>query len=68
MTRFGWGMTTYLAVLGIGLTTLIHPVPKLIWNAGASVPIGLYAVHPTGALHVTELHVVTPPEPLATVP
>ena len=28
---------------------------KLIWNASASVPIGLYAVHPAGALHVTEL-------------
>ena len=66
MTRFGWVMTTYFAGLGIGLTTLIHPVPKLIWNASASIPIGLYAVHPTGALHVTELLVVAPPEPLAT--
>ncbi len=66
MTRFGWVMTTYFAALGIGLTTLIHPVPKLIWNASASIPVGLYAVHPTGALHVTELLVVTPPEPLAT--
>jgi conjugative transfer signal peptidase TraF len=66
MTRFRCVMTTYFAALGIGLTTLIHPVPKLIWNASASIPIGLYAVHPTGALHVTELLVVTPPEPLAT--
>ena len=66
MTRFGWVMTTYFATLGIGLTTLFHPVPKLIWNASASIPIGLYAVHPTGALHVTELLVVAPPEPLAT--
>ena len=30
-------------------------LPRLIWNASASVPIGLYAVHPAGALHVTEL-------------
>jgi len=29
------------------------------------VPIGLYAVHPTGALHVTELVVVRPPDALA---
>ena len=28
---------------------LFHPAPKLIWNASASVPIGLYAVHRAGA-------------------
>ena len=59
-------MTTYLATLAIGLSTLFHPGPRLIWNASASVPIGLYAVHPAGALHVGELLVITPPEPLAT--
>jgi conjugative transfer signal peptidase TraF len=66
MTRFGWVMTTYSAVLVIGVTALFHPAPKLIWNASASVPIGLYAVHPAGALRTDELLVVTPPEPLAT--
>jgi conjugative transfer signal peptidase TraF len=66
MTRFGWVMTTYGAVMAIGATALFHPVPKLIWNASASVPIGLYAVHPAGALRTGELLVVTPPEPLAT--
>ncbi len=66
MTRFGWVMTTYAAALGIGLAALLHPAPRLIWNASASVPIGFYAVHPAGALHVNELLVVTPPEPLAT--
>jgi conjugative transfer signal peptidase TraF len=66
MTRFGWVMTTYVATLGIGLAALLHPAPRLIWNASASVPIGLYAVHPAGALHVNELLVATPPEPLAT--
>ncbi len=66
MTRFGWVMTTYSAVLVIGVTALFHPAPKLIWNASASVPIGLYAVHPAGTLRTGELLVVTPPEPLAT--
>jgi conjugative transfer signal peptidase TraF len=65
MTRFGWVMATYLSTLGIGLSALFHPAPRLIWNASASVPIGLYAVHPAGALHVGELLVVMPPEPLA---
>ena len=66
MTRFGWVMTTYSAVLVIGATALFHPAPRLIWNASASVPIGLYAVHPAGTLRTGELLVVTPPEPLAT--
>jgi conjugative transfer signal peptidase TraF len=65
MTRFGWVMSTYFATVGVGLSALIHPVPKLIWNASASVPVGLYAIHPAGALYVTELVVVKPPEPLA---
>jgi conjugative transfer signal peptidase TraF len=66
MTRFGWVMATYIATLGVGLSALFHPVPKLIWNATASVPIGLYAMRPAGALRVGELLVVKPPEPLAT--
>ena len=65
MTRFGSVMATYFASLGVGLSALFHPAPKLIWNASPSVPIGLYAVQSAGALHVAELVVVTPPEPLA---
>jgi len=42
-----------------------HPVPWLLWNASASVPIGLYAVHPVGPLRVGQLLIVTPPPPLA---
>ena len=66
MTRFGWVMSTYFATIGVGLSAIFHPVPKLIWNASASVPVGLYAIRPAGALYVTELVVVRPPEPLAT--
>ena len=65
MTRFGFVVTTYFAVLGIGLSALFHPAPRLIWNASASVPIGLYALRPIGELHVGDLLVITPPEPLA---
>jgi conjugative transfer signal peptidase TraF len=66
MTRFGWVITTYLAALTADAAALFQPAPKLLWNASASVPIGLYTVHRAGALHVGELLVVTPPEPLAT--
>jgi conjugative transfer signal peptidase TraF len=65
MTRFGWITTTSVSSLAIGLTAALHPPPKLIWNASASVPIGLYAVRPAGDLNVGQLVVVRPPEPLA---
>lgn len=54
-----------VSVAAVALTAWAKFPTTLIWNASASVPIGLYAVHPAGALHVGELVVVTPPEPLA---
>ncbi len=65
MTRFGWTSATYVAALGATASALIHPLPRFIWNASASVPIGLYAVHPARTLSVTELVVVRPPRDLA---
>jgi conjugative transfer signal peptidase TraF len=65
MTPFGFVITTYTAVLFITLTAVVHPAPKLLWNASASVPIGLYAVRRALPLHVGELVIVMPPEPLA---
>jgi conjugative transfer signal peptidase TraF len=58
-------MTTYFAVLATGLSALCHPSPSLIWNASASVPIGLYRIRPAETLYVGELVVAMPPEPLA---
>jgi len=49
----------------LALTFLTHAEPVLLWNASASVPIGLYSVRPIGAFDVTDLVVVRPPEPLA---
>ncbi|EJW09552.1 Type IV secretory pathway, protease TraF [Rhodovulum sp. PH10] len=43
-----------------------RPRPSFVWNVSASVPIGLYAVHPARDLAVTDLVVAMPPEPLAT--
>jgi conjugative transfer signal peptidase TraF len=40
--------------------------PRLIWNASASVPVGLYRTEPVGRIEVTDLVAVLPPEPLAT--
>ena len=64
----GWIMMTCFAVALRRAMMLFQPAPKLIWNASASVPIGLYAVHPIGVLHVGELVVVTPPEAHCVIP
>jgi conjugative transfer signal peptidase TraF len=39
--------------------------PAFIWNASASVPIGLYRLAPAGRIAAPDLVVVAPPEPLA---
>jgi len=65
MTRFGYVIVTYVTSLGFSLAALFSPAPKLIWNASASVPTGLYAVRPADPLFVTELVVVRPPQALA---
>lgn len=66
MTRAGW-----LAGTAIAVSALVVPagvgLPKfLLWNASASVPIGLYALRPADAPEVAELLAISPPEPLAT--
>jgi len=65
MTRFGYVMMTYFALLGFACAAIFPVSPKFIWNASASVPIGLYAIRPAGTLRVTELVVVRPPAALA---
>ncbi|MFA7307489.1 MAG: S26 family signal peptidase [Hyphomicrobium sp.] len=66
MTRFGYVMTTYFALLGFAGAAIFPVSPRFIWNASASVPTGLYTIHPAGVLHITELVVVRPPTALAT--
>jgi conjugative transfer signal peptidase TraF len=58
-------LATCIATLSIGVPVLCRPVPQLMWNASASVPIGLYRVLPASPLYVGELVVVKPPEALA---
>lgn len=65
MTCLATITTAGLAVLLVGMTSLLHPTPKLIWNASASVPIGIYVVKPASNLHVGDLVVARPPEGLA---
>lgn len=54
-----------LSCIALASTSILDPAPLVVWNASASVPIGLYAVRPIGDLAVTDLVVARPPEPLA---
>ena len=65
MTRFGYVMTTYIVVMAVGVLSFLPIAPKLIWNASASVPLGLYSIEPAQHLEVTDLLAVNTPEPLA---
>jgi conjugative transfer signal peptidase TraF len=60
-----------LAVMSAGATLAAFgictkPMPRLVWNASASVPIGLYGVRRVGKIAVGILVVATAPRPLAT--
>ncbi|MCZ4288447.1 S26 family signal peptidase [Hoeflea alexandrii] len=65
MKRRFYLCTSALAVLTIGTNLVVPVTPKLIWNASASAPVGLYAVRPADHLEVPDLVVVAPPEHLA---
>jgi conjugative transfer signal peptidase TraF len=64
----GRGPILAVMALGVGATALPQHddrPPWLVWNASASVPIGLYAVDTIIDAHTGDLVVVRPPEPLA---
>jgi conjugative transfer signal peptidase TraF len=66
MSRFGYVMATYFATMGVAIAAFL-PLPlKLIWNASASAPIGLYAIDSDELPEVTDLVAIDAPEPLAT--
>jgi conjugative transfer signal peptidase TraF len=64
-------LATFFSTLGAAVlvvsTIAAKPTALYIWNASESVPIGLYRLHPTGRLSVTQLVAVQSPEPLATL-
>ena len=50
-----------VAVALIGIGFLRHPQPRLVWNASASVPEGLYRVTPGGPVAVGDMVIATVP-------
>lgn len=45
----------------LGLTIALPPLPRLVWNASASAPIGLYSVLPGAVLKRGDMVIAWPP-------
>ncbi|MHB2266295.1 S26 family signal peptidase [Aliihoeflea sp. 2WW] len=59
-------LITMLAGAALVAAPALHrPDVRVIWNASASVPVGLYRIVPAGKIAVTDLAVVMPPDELA---
>lgn len=52
-------------VVSLAAPAVLRPHRMIMWNASASVPVGLYLLEATDARYVSELVAVVPPEPLA---
>ncbi len=69
MTRRGWKIATATAASLFGTSfaaiALFDPLPRVIWNASASAPTGLYRIEPVSDPAHGALVAVTPPAPLA---
>ena len=65
MSRFGYLMITYCLALFAIIFSLFHHSPRLMWNGSASVPIGLYTLHPPSSVQVGDLVAEQPPAALA---
>ena len=50
-----------LAVAAIALSAAHDATPRLVWNVSASVPGGLYRVHPLRTAGIGDLALVAPP-------
>jgi conjugative transfer signal peptidase TraF len=60
-------LLTMLGAVAVVLPTIgTNSTTRYVWNASASVPVGLYRLRSAGELAVVELVAVQPPEPLAT--
>ena len=65
MTRFGYVKTTYVVTLGVAVAAFVPITPRLVWNASASVPVGLYDLGPPRHLKIGDLVAAMPDKPLA---
>lgn len=68
MTRRSYTRATVIAaslfVGGYAVVAIVDPLPRIIWNASASVPIGFYRLTPERDPPLASLVAITPPQRL----
>lgn len=57
------GVVTGIGITLLGLTMAFPPAPRLVWNASASAPIGLYAVSPGAPVDRGDMVIARVPDP-----
>lgn len=65
MTGAGWLSAAVCAALAVAIPANSVMPKLLLWNASASVPIGLYVLRSADNPEIADLVVVVPPKPLA---
>lgn len=58
----GAAVAALLGMAALGVSSLVSPSPRLVWNASASAPIGLYWVEPNMPIRRGDLVLATLPE------
>lgn len=58
-----WAVGIAFAAAALGLTIVAPPAPRLVWNASASAPVGLYWVRPRARLARGAMVIARTPEP-----
>ena len=56
-----WGCSIGVGSALLGATIVSPPMPRLVWNASPSAPIGLYAVTPAAAVHAGDMVIARVP-------
>ncbi len=59
--RLGWTCFVAIGTAPVGVTIARPPLPRLVWNASASAPVGLYAVSPGAPISVGDMVIAWPP-------
>ena len=65
MNRLAVMLGGYCAIAAIVVPAFVRPTPRFVWNASASVPVGLYRAQPAHGVRPGDLVAALPPDATA---